>query len=149
MAPCCGLGTLTPNAAIQIQFRVRVRECVNPLINRAVALTPSNTWVEAKTQTTINCQPVTPAIELTKGVVAPGLESTQLSSGAILPGQSAAYHLRLNATDGLSHTVHVSDSLPVGLVATAVTATSGGANHRRCRPDCRVGWLRSAQQRRR
>lgn len=119
-------GTMTPNSAVQIQFRVRVRECVNPLINRAVALNTNNTLVEAKTQTGVNCQPVDPKITLAKSVLVQN-ETQAVANGVILPGQTAVYYLTLTSTDGLSHTVHISDNIPVGLVATAVSASSGVA----------------------
>jgi uncharacterized repeat protein (TIGR01451 family) len=120
-------GSLTPNAAVQIQLRVRVKECNQLLLNRAVALNTNGGLVSAATETPVNCQPVEPKISLTKSVLtADGAQ--EAIEGTILPGQSAVYYLTLSSSDGLSHTVHISDVIPGGLVAVAVSASSGVAN---------------------
>jgi uncharacterized repeat protein (TIGR01451 family) len=120
-------GTLTPNATIRIDFRVRVRECVDFLRNRAVAVNTNGALVEAKTETKVNCQPTEPGITLKKSVLTQN-SGQPATTAEILPGDTAVYYLTLTSTDGLSHTVHISDSLPSGLIAVATSASSGVAN---------------------
>ena len=119
-------GTLSPNAVIRIDFRVRVRVCVDILRNVAVAKT-DGTVVEAKTETKVNCTPAEPGISLTKRVIVQN-SATETTEAEILPSDTAIYYLTLSATDGLSHTVTISDNIPSGLLAVAVSASDGVAN---------------------
>ena len=71
-------GTLTPGGAVQIQFSVRVRECINLLVNRAVALNTNGSQVAAITESAVNCQPVTAADHADQGGCGPGLDAGSL-----------------------------------------------------------------------
>ncbi|MEZ4733522.1 MAG: GEVED domain-containing protein [Caldilineaceae bacterium] len=120
-------GTLSPNAAVRIDFRVRVRVCVDLLRNVATAKNTDGTLVQAVTETKINCQPTAPGISLTKRVIVQN-SATEVTEADLLPSDTAIYYLTLSATDGLSHTVHISDDIPSGLVAVAVSSSAGVAN---------------------
>ena len=120
-------GTLSPNAVIRIDFRVRVRVCVDILRNVAVAKNTDGTVVQSVTETKVNCTPAEPGISLTKSVIVQN-GATEATEAEILPSDTAIYYLTLKATDGLSHTVTISDSIPSGLVAVAVSSSSGVAN---------------------
>ena len=120
-------GTLSPNAVVRIDFRVRVRTCVDILRNVATAQNPDGTIVQAVTETDVNCQPTTPGISLTKRVVVQ-TASGQVTEADLLASDTAIYYLSLSATDGLTHTVHISDDMPSGLVAVGVSSSAGLAN---------------------
>lgn len=120
-------GTLTPNASVRIDFRVRVRTCVDLLRNVATAKNSDGTLVQAVTETKVNCQPTEPGVSLTKSVVVQN-GAAPTTEAEILPSDTAIYYLTLSATDGLSHTMHISDDLPSGLVAVAVSSSAGVAN---------------------
>jgi uncharacterized repeat protein (TIGR01451 family) len=120
-------GTLSPNAVIRIDFRVRVRVCVDILRNVATAKNTDGTIVQSVTETKVNCTPAEPGISLTKRVIVQN-GATEATEAEILPSDTAIYYLHLSATDGLSHTVTISDEIPSGLVAVAVSSSSGLAN---------------------
>nr|AGC72809.1 VgrG protein [uncultured bacterium A1Q1_fos_485] len=119
-------GMLSPNAVVRIDFSVRVRTCVDLLRNVATAKNTDGTTVQAVTETDVNCQPTEPGISLTKRVVVQN--TSEATEADILASDTAIYYLTLAATDGLTHTVHISDAIPSGLVAVAVSSSSGVAN---------------------
>lgn len=120
-------GTLSPNAAVRIYLRVRVRTCVDFLRNVATAKNTNGELVQAVVETDVNCQPTEPKISLTKRVLVQN-STTEVAEADILPSDTAIYYLNLSASDGLSHTTHISDAIPSGLVAVAVSSSSGVAN---------------------
>ncbi|MCB0188129.1 MAG: DUF11 domain-containing protein, partial [Caldilineaceae bacterium] len=120
-------GTLSPNASIRIDFRVRVRECVDQLRNVAVAVNTDGERVQAVAETKVDCQQSEPGISLTKRVRVQNA-TDEVTEADILSSDTAIYYLTLSTTDGLTHTVHISDDLPSGLVGVAVSASSGVAN---------------------
>ncbi|MCB0107783.1 MAG: DUF11 domain-containing protein, partial [Caldilineaceae bacterium] len=120
-------GTLSPNASIRIDFRVRVRECVDQLRNVAVAVNTNGERVQAVTETKVDCQQSEPGISLTKRVRVQNA-TDEVTEADMLASDTAIYYLSLSTTDGLTHTVHISDELPSGLVGVAVSASAGVAN---------------------
>ncbi|MEZ4640849.1 MAG: hypothetical protein R2856_38810 [Caldilineaceae bacterium] len=68
-----------------------------------------------------------------------------------MPGMTAVYYLTLSNSDGLTHTVHISDSLPSGVVAVNVSASSAwlpscGRLHRRLGRSTRPGYVTGDDQ---
>jgi uncharacterized repeat protein (TIGR01451 family) len=120
-------GTLSPNAVVRIDFRVRVRDCMDVLRNVATAKNTNGQLVQAVTETKVNCQPKEPGIELRKRVIVQNANQ-EVSEADLLPGDAAIYYLHLSSTDGLSYTVHISDDLPSGLIAVATSTSAGVAN---------------------
>ncbi|MEZ4862445.1 MAG: GEVED domain-containing protein [Caldilineaceae bacterium] len=120
-------GTLSPNAVVRIDFRVRVRECVDQLRNVAVAKNTNGQPVQAVTETKVDCQPTEPGISLTKRVRVQNA-ADEVAEAEMLPSDMAIYYLNLSATDGISHTTHITDAIPSGLVAVATSASAGVAN---------------------
>lgn len=120
-------GSLSPGAMARIDFQVRVRECVDLLRNVAKAKNTNGQIVEAVAETKVNCQPTAPGIKLEK-TVRVGNAADPAVDADLLPGDAAVYYLNLSSTDGLSHTVHISDDLPSGLIAVATSTSSGVAN---------------------
>ena len=117
-------GTLTPNAVVRFDFRVRLIECVDIVVNRAIVVIPNGQSAFAEVKTPVECQPVDPKIELTKSVLV-NANGTPVTDAEVLPGMTAIYYLTLSNTDGLTHTVHISDDLPSGVTAVSVSSSSG------------------------
>jgi uncharacterized repeat protein (TIGR01451 family) len=120
-------GTLSPNALVRIDFRVRVKECVSLLRNVAVAVNTNGQLVQATVETGVNCTPAEPEITLEKSVVVEGSQQ-QVTDATISPGSTATYYLTLSSNGNTTHSVTISDDLPSGMVATAATSTSGVVN---------------------
>ena len=117
-------GTLAPNAVVRIDFSVRLHVCIDIVINRALVSTPTTQPLQAVTETPVQCQPVDPKIVLSKRVSL-GAGQNAVLDAEVLPGMTAVYYLALSNTDGLTHTVHISDDLPSGVVALLVSSSSG------------------------
>jgi hypothetical protein len=122
-------GSLTPGAAAQIDYAVKVEECppTGLIENRAVALQIDGSIVTATQQVVVDCEtPPAPEISLRKVIVRP--DGTLTDDAPLLPGQATHYQLVLTSTGMLTHAVHISDDLPPGLLAVGASASSGVVN---------------------
>lgn len=128
-------GHLAPNAHVRLEFAVSVRHCPPPdrqiIHNVAHAQQQGGTAIEDQADVAIQCQPPErPEITLHKKFVPeiePQPNETDTGEHPIVPGHPGVYLLELNSTDNLSHTVHVTDTLPAGIVATSAGADNGVA----------------------
>ncbi|MEZ4658809.1 MAG: GEVED domain-containing protein [Caldilineaceae bacterium] len=124
-------GSLSPGAAIRIDFKVRVRYCPpNGVIqNIAVAHQVDGSEIKATADVKVECAITTPGVELQKHIIIrDGQTISEVVSSPIVGNNVLGYVLRLSSTDGVSHTVMVSDTLPAGIMAVSVNASSGVAS---------------------
>ena len=125
-------GSLSPGAAIRIDFRVRVRYCDDDKVigNVAVAEQTDGSLIRASKDVELKCENPDPDIDLEKKILLRGengeldvTEAAFLNTNHLL-----GFVLRLSSSDGISRTVVVEDDLPTGLIATGVSASSGNAS---------------------
>jgi uncharacterized repeat protein (TIGR01451 family) len=124
-------GALSPDAAVRIDFPVRVIHCppIDPpaIRNEAVAhLLHTSLVLPDVVETPVDCTPPPPPdFDLRKYIV------TDLNEWAAdwstVPGKYVAYRLVLSGTTAVTRTVHISDPMDSGVIAMAASATSGVA----------------------
>lgn len=125
-------GYLSPGARIRIDFQVKARYCpltaaAKAINNIAKAIDPDGNEVKSGVEITLDCTPPPPPeLDLEKHIVFENGEEEQ-SLALVIPGQKVWYKLTLENNDTISHTVHLSDSLPTGLWGVSVRATRGKA----------------------
>lgn len=136
-------GALTAGAKVRISFLTQIRQCPAPgsallIRNVARALNTNSQIVEAATETPFNCQPpARPPITLTKRILIdppPFITLPHRLTGTlwptvtqVVPGQTALFVLALTSADRVTREVRVTDDMPPGMLAVAVSATSGEA----------------------
>ena len=125
-------GQLSPGAAIRIDFRVRVRYCLDDEVidNIATAIQTDGSAISASNAVRLKCENPDPEIELDKKIILHGedgeLERTE--SAFLNSSDLVGFVLRLSSSDGMTHTTSVEDNLPAGLVAVGANASSGAVN---------------------
>lgn len=128
-------GALAPQAKLRVSFQVKLTQCPDGQPNRVIhnvarAQQLNRAPIQsADIQVPVSCQPPpTGQITLEKRIVAEnnGQPALVIDRG-ILPGQEATYMLTL-ATTNVSHTVHISDVLPLGLQGIDAAAERGEAH---------------------
>jgi uncharacterized repeat protein (TIGR01451 family) len=125
-------GLLSPDAAIRVDFPVKVRHCptndTRVIINEAVAKLMDGTSIPpASTETHVDCDPPPPPdIELHKSIVTDLGEL--VNEWHTVPGEHVVYKLVLENTSQFTYTVQINDPMPSGVIAIAADATSGAAH---------------------
>jgi uncharacterized repeat protein (TIGR01451 family) len=124
-------GNVPVGGTVTIKFKVTVNQnipCPSKIINFARLLGANGQLLGgAEAVVEVLCSSQDPQIKLEKSVLVEGAQQPVVDA-SILPGGSAVYYLTLSSSDGLSHTVTISDNLPSGLIAVAVSSSSGVAN---------------------
>jgi uncharacterized repeat protein (TIGR01451 family) len=126
-------GNIPASSSVTIKFKVNVSpdaKCdalignVGRIINPATGQTVQAAGVGVQ----VVCPPTQdkPGLLLTKAVMTSN--TPPVTTTTFPPGGSAVYILTLSTTDGLSHTVNITDNMPIGLIAISATASSGVVN---------------------
>ncbi len=118
-------GVLSPGGALRVDYRVEVVHCPDQRLieNEARVLQADGTWTGAGTAVQVDCQLPPADVTLIKLIDRPDDEPTD--EWHVLPGQEIPFRLVLSSPGDLAHSVHISDDLPLGLVALHVGASSG------------------------
>ncbi|MFN8440337.1 MAG: GEVED domain-containing protein [Caldilineaceae bacterium] len=123
------VGNVSAGGTVTIKFKVKVSAditCPSKVLNVARMVGPNGQLLGgAEALVEIICpQQGDPHITLEKHVAVEGQDQPGLD-GIILPGTSAVYYLTLSSSDAFTQAVHITDSIPSGLIAVAVSSSSG------------------------